>query len=47
MHGENLTQYYQHMFELTKSEFQYGIRIYYNLYNLSHLGCREIREPQV
>ena len=35
------------MFELTKSEFQYGIQIYYKLYNLSHLVCREIRKSEL
>ena len=35
------------MFELTKSEFQYGILIYYKLYNLSHLVCREIRKSEL
>ena len=35
------------MFELTKSEFQYVIRINYNLYNLSHLVCREIRRSEL
>ena len=30
-----------------KSEFQYDIRIFYNLYNLSHLVCREIRKSEL
>ena len=41
------TQYYQRSFELTKSESQYDILIYYNLHNLSHLACREIRKSEL
>ncbi len=41
------TQYNQREFELTKSESQYDIRTYYNLHNLSHLACREIRKSEL
>jgi predicted transposase YdaD len=35
------------MFELTKSEFQYGIQIYHKFEDLSHLVCREIRKSEL
>ncbi|MFN9979234.1 MAG: hypothetical protein ACK53Y_04940, partial [bacterium] len=44
---ERLTQYYHRTFELTKSESQHDIWIYYNLHNFSHSACREIRKSEL
>ncbi len=35
------------MFELTKFEFQYAIRIHYCSYKRSHSACREIRKSEL